>query len=66
MIKRHADKHKKQWSTEGKKVNDPDANSNQTFISEQIVAPAEVAAVLHESVLASSKDSGLHCTQVGD
>lgn len=39
---------------------------NQTLVSEQIVAIAEATAVLHKSVLASSKDSGLHSTQVGD
>lgn len=39
---------------------------NQTLVSLQIVAIAEAAAVLHKSVLASSKNSGLHSTQVGD
>lgn len=37
---------------------------NQTLVLEQIVVIA--AALLHKSVLASSKDRGLHSTQVGD
>lgn len=39
---------------------------NQTLVPLEIVAIAEAAAVLHESVLASGKNSGLHSTQVGD
>lgn len=39
---------------------------NQSLVPLYIVAIEEAAAVLHKIVLAPSKNSGLHSSQVGD
>lgn len=65
MIKRQAGRHKKQCSKETKQTILMQTQT-QTLVSVQIVVIAEAAAVLYKSVLARSKDSGLHSTQVGD
>lgn len=39
---------------------------DQTMVPLQILATEEAAVLLHKSVLANSKNSGLHSTQVGD